>query len=59
MGNGFEERKSNIFSIQKVMARKIPFQYIQPLVYTICVYLTFKYGYIEVDLYLEGGGASA
>jgi hypothetical protein len=58
MGNEFKECKSNFFSIRNVMDRKIPFYYIQPLVYTICVYLTFKYRNIEVYLYLEGGSAS-
>ena len=56
MGNDFEERKSNLFSIRKFMDIKIPFQQIQPLVYNICVYLNFNYRNTEVYIYLEGGG---
>jgi hypothetical protein len=55
MGNGFEELKSDIFSIQEVIDREIPFYHIQPFIYNICVYMTFKYRDIEVYLYLEGG----
>jgi hypothetical protein len=58
MGNNFEECKSNILSIQQVMDIEIPFYKIQPFFYNICIYLTFKYRNIEVDLYLKGGGAS-
>ena len=59
MGDDLEECKSNLFSILKVMERKIPFQYIQPLVYNIYIYINFKYRNFEFYLYLEGGGASA
>jgi hypothetical protein len=57
--NDFEECKSNLFSIREVMDREIPFYKIQPFVYNICVYLTFKYRNIKFDLYLEVGGASS
>jgi len=38
------------------MDRKVTFQQIQPSIYNIFIYLTFKYMDIEFYLYLEEGG---
>lgn len=35
---------------------KISFHQIEPFIYDICIYLTFKYRDVKVKLYLEGGG---
>jgi hypothetical protein len=58
MGNDFEERKSNLFSIQKLWTEKYPSSRFNHLSTDICVYLTFKYRNIKFYLYLEGGRTS-
>jgi hypothetical protein len=42
MGDDLEECKSNIFPIEKIVDRKIPFKQIQPFIYNICIYQSFK-----------------
>jgi hypothetical protein len=42
MGDGLEECKSNLFPIVKIVDRKIPFQQIQPFIYNIYIYQSFK-----------------
>jgi hypothetical protein len=42
MGDKLKCLKSNIFSIEKVMDRKITFYNIKPFIYNICIYLAFK-----------------
>jgi len=42
MVDGLEELKSNIFPIRKIMDRKIPFDHIQPFIYNIRIYQSFK-----------------
>lgn len=42
IGDGLEEWKSNIFHIEKIMDRKIPFEHIQPFIYNIRIYQSFK-----------------
>jgi hypothetical protein len=42
MGNGLEECKSDIFPIEKIVDKKISFDQIQPFIYNICIYQSFK-----------------
>jgi hypothetical protein len=42
MGDDLEECKSNLFPIEKIMDRKIPFEQIQPFIYNIRIYHSFK-----------------
>jgi len=42
MGDDLEELKSNIFPIEKIVDRKIPFKQIQPFIYNIRIYQSFK-----------------
>ena len=58
MGGIFEECKNNIFSIEEIMDQEIPFQQIQPSIYSVCIYLALKYNNVKVDLYLERSEAS-
>jgi hypothetical protein len=43
MGDGLEECKSNIFPIEKIMDQKIFFKQIQPFIYNIRIYQSFKF----------------
>jgi hypothetical protein len=42
MADELEERKSNIFLVEKIMDRKIPFEQIQPFTYDIRIYQSLK-----------------
>jgi hypothetical protein len=42
MGNSLEEGKSNVFRVEKILDRKIPFEHIQPFIYDIRIYQCFK-----------------
>jgi hypothetical protein len=41
MGYDLEDYKSNFFPIGKILDRKIPFEHIQPFIYSICIDLSF------------------
>ena len=58
IGHNFEEWKSNIFLVREIIDRDIPFQIIQQSIYSVCIYISFKYMNVKVDLYLERSGAS-
>jgi hypothetical protein len=42
MGDGLAECKSNLFPVGKIVDRKIPFEQIQPFIYSIRIYQSFK-----------------
>jgi hypothetical protein len=42
LGDGLKEGKSNIFLVRKIVDREIPFEQIQPFIYSICIYQYFK-----------------
>jgi hypothetical protein len=42
MGDDLEECKSNLFPIEKIVDREIPFEPIQPFIYNISTYQSFK-----------------
>jgi len=41
-GDNLEECKSNLFPIEKIVDRKIPLEQIQPFIYNIHIYQSFK-----------------
>ena len=43
MGSDFDECKNNLFSVGEIMDPEIPFQQIQPYIYSVYIYLAFKY----------------
>jgi len=42
MGNNLEGCESDLFQIGKIVDGKIPFKKIQPFIYNICIYQSFK-----------------
>ena len=58
MGGYFQEWKSNLFLVGKVMNWKISFQQNWTFIYDIFIYLTFKYGNVKFELYLQRSGTS-
>jgi len=42
MGNDLEECKSDLFPIGKIVDRKISFEQLQPFIYNIHIYQSFK-----------------
>jgi hypothetical protein len=42
MGNNLEDCKNDLFLVTKIVHRKIPFEQIQPFIYSIYIYQSFK-----------------
>jgi hypothetical protein len=43
MGDGLEEGKINLLPVEKIMDRKIPFEQIQPFIYSICILISHSF----------------
>jgi hypothetical protein len=58
MGDNLKECKGDIFPIGKIVERNNLLVDLTTFPKHLHIYLTFKYGNIKINLYLEGGGAS-